>query len=113
MGEESGLAIWAPVDIKSHGAFDKKNKSNQVELMDLATLEPIEAVPGRIDKSDALQLAHYTFHLRSLGLAPKDYKAGIIGSDGASIAWSYLDQTTFGAGKAALDALSVYIEDFI
>ena len=113
VGEESGLAIWAPVDIKSHGAFDKKNKSNQVELMDLATLEPIEAVTGRIDKSDALQLAHYTFHLRSLGLAPKDYKAGIIGSDGASIAWSYLDQTTFGAGKAALDALSVYIEDFI
>ena len=113
VGEESGLAIWAPVDIKSHGAFDKKNKSNQVELMDLATLEPIEAVTGRIDKSDALQLAHYTFHLRSLGLAPKDYKAGIIGSDGASIAWSYLDQTTFGAGKAAPDALSVYIEDFI
>ena len=113
VGEESGLAIWAPVDIKSHGAFDKKNKSNQVELMDLATLEPIEVVTGRIDKSDALQLAHYTFHLRSLGLAPKDYKAGIIGSDGASIAWSYLDQTTFGAGKAAPDALSVYIEDFI
>ena len=113
VGEKSGLAIWAPVDIKSHGAFDKKNKSNQVELMDLATLEPIEVVTGRIDKSDALQLAHYTFHLRSLGLAPKDYKAGIIGSDGASIAWSYLDQTTFGAGKAAPDALSVYIEDFI
>jgi predicted RecB family nuclease len=113
VGEESGLAIWAPVDIKSHGAFDKKNKSNQVELMDLATLEPIEVVTGRIDKSDALQLAHYTFHLRSLGLAPKDYKAGIIGSDGESIAWSYLDQTTFGAGKAAPDALSVYIEDFI
>ena len=113
VGEESGLAIWAPVDIKSHGAFDKKNRSNQVELMDLATLEPIEVLTGRIDKSDALQLAHYTLHLRSLGLAPKDYKAGIIGSDGASIAWSYLDQTTFGAGKAALDALSVYIEDFI
>jgi predicted RecB family nuclease len=113
VGEESGLAIWAPVDIKSHGAFDKKNKSNQVELMDLATLEPIEVVTGRIDKSDALQLAHYTFHLRSLGLAPRDYKAGIIGSDGESIAWSYLDQTTFGAGKAAPDALSVYIEDFI
>jgi predicted RecB family nuclease len=113
VGEESGLAIWAPVDIKSHGAFDKKNKSNQVELMDLATLEPIEVLTGRIDKSDALQLAHYTFHLRSLGLAPKDYKAGIIGSDGESIAWTYLDQTTFGAGKAAPDALSVYIEDFI
>ena len=113
VGEESGIAIWAPVDIKSHGAFDKKNKSNQVELMDLATLEPIEVLTGRIDKSDALQLAHYTFHLRSLGLAPKDYKAGIIGSDGESIAWTYLDQTTFGAGKAAPDALSVYIEDFI
>ena len=112
-GEDSGLAIWAPVDIKSHGAFDKKNKSNEVELVDLATLEPIETATGRVSKSDALQLAHYMFHLRELGLAPADYKAGIIGSDGKQIAWTYLDQTTFGSGKAAPDALTIYIEDFI
>jgi len=113
VGEDSGLAIWAPVDIKSHGAFDKKNKSNEVELVDLATLEPIETATGRVSKSDALQLAHYMFHLRELGLAPADYKAGIIGSDGKQIAWTYLDQTTFGSGKAAPDALTIYIEDFI
>ena len=113
VGEDSGLAIWAPVDIKSHKAFDPKNKSNQVELMDLATLEPIEAATGRVLESDSLQLAHYMFHLRELGLAPADYKAGIIGSDGERIAWTYLDQTTFGAGKAAPNALAVYIEDFI
>ena len=113
VGEDSGLAIWAPVDIKSHGAFDKKNKSNEVELVDLATLEPIETATGRVSKSDALQLAHYMFHLRELGLAPADYKAGIIGSDGKQIAWTYLDQTTFGSGKAAPDALTIYTEDFI
>ena len=113
VGEDSGLAIWAPVDIKSHGAFDKKNKSNEVELVDLATLEPVETATGRVSKSDALQLAHYMFHLRELGLAPADYKAGIIGSDGKQIAWTYLDQTTFGSGKAAPDALTIYIEDFI
>jgi hypothetical protein len=113
VGEDSGLAIWAPVDIKSHKAFDPGNKSNEVELMDLATLEPIETASGRVSKSDALQLAHYMFHLRELGLAPADYKAGIIGSDGERIAWTYLDQTKFGRGKAAPNALSVYIEDFI
>jgi predicted RecB family nuclease len=113
VGEDSGLAIWAPVDIKSHGAFDKKNKSNEVELVDLATLEPIENATGRVSKSDALQLAHYMFHLRELGLAPADYKAGIIGSDGERIAWTYLDQTTFGSGKAAPDAMTTYIEDFL
>jgi predicted RecB family nuclease len=113
IGVDSGLPIWAPVDIKSHSAFDDGNKSNQVELVDLATLDPIETTTGRISKSDALQLAHYTFHLRELGLAPKDYKAGIIGSDGKQIAWTYLDQTKFGRGKAAPDALTVYIEDFI
>ena len=113
VGEDSGLAIWAPVDIKSHKAFDLSNKSNEVDLMDLATLEPIETASGRVSKSDALQLAHYMFHLRELGLAPADYKAGIIGSDGERIAWTYLDQTKFGRGKAAPDALTIYIEDFL
>jgi len=113
VGGDSGLAIWAPVDIKSHGAFNDENKSNQVELMDLETLEPIETSTGRIGKSDALQLAHYTLHLRALGLAPADYKAGIIGSDGKQIAWAYLDQTRFGKGKSAPDALSIYYENFI
>lgn len=113
VGEDSGLPIWAPVDIKSHKAFDPKNKSNQVELMDLATLEPIETATGRVSKSDALQLAHYMFHLRELGLAPADYKAGIIGSDGEKISWTYLDQTKFGRGKAAPNTLAIYIEDFL
>jgi hypothetical protein len=113
IGVDSGLAIWAPVDIKSHSAFDDDNKSNQVELVDLATLDPIETATGRISKSDALQLAHYMFHLRALGLAPADFKAGVVGSDGKRIAWTYLDQTKFGRGKAAPDALTVYIEDFI
>jgi predicted RecB family nuclease len=113
IGVDSGLPIWAPVDIKSHSAFDDGNKSNQVELVDLATLDPIETATGRISKSDALQLAHYMFHLRALGLAPADFKAGVVGSDGKRIAWTYLDQTKFGRGKAAPDALTVYIEDFI
>ena len=112
VGEDSGFPIWAPVDIKSHTAFDKKNKSNQVELVDLATLEPLYTATGRIDKSDALQLAHYAFHLRELGFSPADFKAGIIGSDGEQIAWSYLGQIKFGQGKAAPDALTIYIEDF-
>ena len=113
IGVDSGLAIWAPVDIKSHSAFDDDNKSNQVELAELSTLELVETATGRISRSDALQLAHYMFHLRELGFAPADYKAGIVGSDGKRIAWSYLDQTKFGRGKAAPDAMTIYIEDFI
>lgn len=113
VGEDSGIAIWAPVDIKSHSAFDDENKSNQVDLADISTLELVETATGRISKSDALQLAHYMFHLRELGLAPADCKAGIIGSDGKRIAWSYLDQIKFGRGKAAPDAMTIYIEDFI
>lgn len=112
VGEDSGLAIWAPVDIKSHSAFDDDNKSNQVELVDLATLDPIAIAAGRVSKSDALQLTHYMFHLRALGLAPVDYKAGVVGSDGKRIAWTYLDQTKFGRGKAAPDAMTIYLEDF-
>ncbi len=80
---------------------------------DLSTLALFDTATGRISKSDALQLAHYMFHLRELGLAPADYKAGIIGSDGKRIAWSCLDQTKFGRGKAAPDAMTVYIEAFI
>ncbi len=113
VGEDSGLAIWAPVDIKSHKAFDDDNKSNQVELVELTTLESIETATGRISKPDAMQLAHYMFHLRELGLAPTDYKAGIIGSDGERITWTYLHQTKFGRGKDAPDAMTIYIEDFI
>lgn len=113
VGEDSGLAIWAPVDIKSHGAFDSENKSNQVELIDLETLEQIGTATGRIAKSDALQLAHYSIHLSALGLAPADYKAGIIGSDGKQIVWTYLDQTKFGRGKSAPDAITIYVEEFI
>lgn len=113
IGFDSGLAIWAPVDIKSHSAFDDGNKSNQVELADLLTLDPIETATGRISKSDALQLAHYMFHLRELGFAPADYKAGIIGSDGQRIAWTQLNETKFGRGKAAPDAMTVYIEAFV
>ena len=113
VGGDSGLAIWAPVDIKSHKAFDPSNKSNEVEVVNLANLEPIATLSGRISKSDSLQLAHYMFHLRELGLAPADYKAGIIGSDGSQIAWTYLDQTKFGRGKAAPNALTIYLEDFL
>jgi len=113
IGVDSGLAIWAPVDIKSHSAFDDDNKSNQVELVDLVALDPIETGIVSLSKSDVFQLAHYMFDLRALGLAPADFKAGVVGSDGKRIAWTYLDQTKFGRGKAAPDALTVYIEDFI
>jgi predicted RecB family nuclease len=113
VGEDWGIPIWAPVDIKSHKAFDVTNKSNQVELVDLATLQPVGKVAGRIEKTDALQLAHYMFHLRELGLAPADSKAGIIGSDGEQIAWTNLDQTKFGQGKMAPDALTIYKDDFM
>ena len=108
--EPSPLGTWAAVDIKSHGAFDKKNKSNDV-ILTPTTFVPDPALgttAGRLKDEDAMQLAHYHRHLESMGIANNETWAGIIGRDMETIAWARLDQTTFGAGRNALDALSKY-----
>lgn len=108
--EPSPLGTWAAVDIKSHGAFDTKNKSNEVILTPTTSLHDsvLSATLGRLKDEDAMQLAHYHRHLESMGIANKETWAGIIGRDMETIAWARLDQTTFGAGRNALDALSKY-----
>ena len=109
-----GFPIWAPVDVKSHKAFNT-NTSNEItrtdlELKEIPTEEPIQ---GRWSETDSLQLAHYMTHLQNIGLAPHDLKAGIIGKDGEKISWGFLDKVTFGRGKNAVNAMTTYQEQFI
>ena len=62
VGEDSGLAIWAPVDIKSHKAVTT-NLSNTVFSSTLSLLDPKSSSPkkGRLNKEDLHQLAHYVY----------------------------------------------------
>lgn len=110
---ESQIPVWLPVDVKAHSAFED-NKSNVVwqvlisESLDAVSVE----LQGRLREDDALQLAHYVVHLRELGIGSATPKAGIIGRDGASIAWANLSATTFGRGITAETALSRYERKF-
>jgi predicted RecB family nuclease len=108
--EPGAFGTWAAVDIKSHGAFDKDNKSNQVFLAPVldGSFTPWDATIGRLKEDDALQLAHYQRHLESIGIANLDSWAGIIGRDLNVIAWAKLGETKFGRGKSALSALAKY-----
>ena len=104
--------MWAPVDVKSHGA-SAENKSHTLERTNL-NLTPADepSIVGRFEKEDALQLAHYAIHLQNLGLAFTDARAGIIGKDGEFIHWANLDQVRLGRGKNAPSAILVYYESF-
>lgn len=114
IGVNCEIPVWAPVDIKSHSAFDESNKSNKVFVSSLLGISPNagNATVGRISLEDAYQLAHYSLHLKSLGLASTDQWAGIVGRDGESIAWTRLGETTYGVGKNATDAMTAYLSDF-
>lgn len=109
---ENPHPMWAPVDVKSHGA-SAKNTTHSLERTNL-DLSPAEepSIVGRFQKEDALQLAHYSVHLQNLGLAFSDARAGIIGKDGEFIHWANLDQVRLGRGKAAPSAILVYYENF-
>lgn len=104
--------MWAPVDVKSHGA-SADNKTHTLERQNL-DLTPADepTVVGRFEKEDALQLAHYVIHLQNLNLAFTDARAGIIGKDGEYIYWANLDQVRLGRGKSAPSAILVYYENF-
>lgn len=104
--------MWAPVDVKSHGA-SVENKTHTLERTDL-NLKPAEesSIVGRFKKEDALQLAHYSIHLQNIGVAYSDSRAGIIGKDGEFIHWANLDQVRIGNGKNAPSAILVYYENF-
>ena len=104
--------MWAPVDVKSHGA-SVENKTHTLERTDL-NLKPAEepSIIGRFKKEDALQLAHYAIHLQNIGVAYADARAGIIGKDGEFIHWANLDQVRIGNGKNAPSAILVYYENF-
>jgi predicted RecB family nuclease len=104
--------MWAPVDVKSHGAF-VKNETHTLERTDLNLTEAEEPlIVGRFKKEDALQLAHYAIHLQNIGLGYSDARAGIIGKDGEFIHWANLDQVRIGSGKNAPSAILVYYENF-
>ena len=102
-----GNPAWAPVDIKSHAAFGE-NKSNNIYLSTLEEISPNlnSSQVGRHSEEDAYQLAHYTCHLRTLGIASDEMWVGIIGRDITQCAWALLDAITFGVGKKLDTALN-------
>ena len=109
-----GKPIWAPIDIKSHEAFDKSNKSNSVWQTKLPNLDinGSTEITGRLLVKDAMQLSHYLSHLSLIGFTDGNNLAGIIGKDGEFIHWSYLDRTSFGRGNSALSATQIYKRNF-
>lgn len=114
VGVDGEIPVWAPVDVKSHGAIED-SKSQVVEFMDfeLKAIATVEPIAGRLKNNDAYQLAHYMVHLQNIGLAPADLRAGVIGKDGERITWGYLNRTKIGRGKNAPDVMSLYIEKFL
>lgn len=111
----SGFPLWAPVDIKNHGAFDGENKSNKVKISKWANHRPDHAieVSGKIKFDDGMQLAHYYVHLSNLGIASPNYLVGVVGRDYESIVWAFLDQTRQGRGGTAPTYLSIYYKNFL
>ena len=106
--------IWVPVDIKSHEAFDKSNKSNAIRQTKLPNLDinGSSEIKGRFSDKDAMQLSHYLSHLTLVGFTDGKNLAGIIGKDGQFIHWSYLDRTSFGRGNSAISAIQIYKKNF-
>ena len=111
--EPAPFGTWSAVDVKSHGAFDSSNKSNQVQLVPATDLiSDAPAVSGRLKQEDAMQLAHYQRHLEYMGIADAQARAGIIGRDIERIAWGSLSSTVSGRGKNAISVLATYDLEF-
>ena len=108
----TGMPVWAPVDIKSHSAFED-NTSNYLSITKLPTLIPTETslVAGRLQRKDAYQLAHYVRHLQSLGFSEGSTWAGVLGKESDFIAWAQLDGLNFGRGKDAVSVFTLYETD--
>lgn len=111
--EDSIHPHWAPVDIKSHTAFEE-NKSNILVITKLPHLDPAagEKIDGTLVKKDGRQLAHYMRHLQNLGFAPDQPWAGILGKDSSFIAWADLNALTYGVGQARDGVLTQYEDSF-
>ncbi|MEI9907215.1 MAG: hypothetical protein WDO06_04220 [Actinomycetota bacterium] len=106
--------LWAPVDIKSHSAYDSKNRSNSVKVTSWPNNDPVIGTQesGRISREDAFQLGHYLTHLRNLGLANVQGWAGIIGREYEECAWTMLDGVIYGTGANAETVISAYTKAF-
>jgi len=112
-GATGSTLAWLPVDVKAHSAIED-NKSNvvlQVQIAETLGRNGPE-LQGRLREEDALQLAHYVTHLNHIGIGGGSTMAGIIGRDGASIAWADLSATTFGRGGSAESAMDRYLSKF-
>jgi predicted RecB family nuclease len=106
---DSDTPQWAPVDIKSHTAFEE-NKSNLLQITKLPLINPAagEQISGTLVKKDGRQLAHYIRHLQNLGFASDTPWGGILGKDDSFIAWADLNALTYGVGQARMGALQQY-----
>lgn len=111
--QESGRPIWAPVDIKSHKAIED-SKSNEVFSSDLSDILPNngKSSQGRLDYNDLHQLAHYTRHFQSIGIAGDDLWVGIIGRDISTCVWARIGEVVTGQGKAQDSFLSSHDQQF-
>ena len=100
---------WWPVDIKSHTSPDG-TRGVVTRQGSSAAPHPESAIPcpGKLERDDAVQLAHYSTHLSALGLAADEPWGGIIGRDPGTIIWQRLDEVAYGRGPSAESALVQY-----
>lgn len=96
-----GRPVWAPVDIKSHKAITD-SKSNFIFTSEVSNILPMQSTKneGRLNYDDLHQLAHYTRHFQSLGIAGDDLWVGIIGRDLDQCVWSRIGDVVMGQGEA-------------
>ena len=108
-----GIPMWAPVDIKSHGAIEK-NKSNSIFISQIEDLDPNSATLdlGKLKSDDLHQLAHYIRHLQALGFASPELWAGIIGREMDQCVFMKMADVVTGRGRSQQDFLSVHDADF-
>jgi predicted RecB family nuclease len=112
-GSKDGVPHWAPIDIKSHKA-DEDSKSNILYLSSTASILPSNGTvqEGRLDYNDLHQLAHYTRHFQSIGIAGDELWVGIIGREIAICSWARLGDVVIGRGKSQQSFFDIHDEKF-
>ena len=111
--QPDGRPIWAPIDIKSHKAIEK-SESNTVFSSSISEIMPDKGISssGRLESNDLHQLAHYSRHFQSLGIAGDELWVGVIGRDIATCVWAKIGDVVVGKGKAQETFLRGHDEQF-
>jgi predicted RecB family nuclease len=115
--DRDGVPTWFPVDVKDHRSLEGTSKAKKFPVSSYSKPLRRHAVDteigvGNPQKSDALQLAHYTRMIEELGHATDLRAGGIIGREGV-IVWHDLENEIYTHDKLGkIGALAYYDHEF-